>query len=235
MGQKVNPIGFRLGFNRAWDSRWYAKPNLYSQTIIEDMKIRRELLKMEEVASSDVSKIEISRNPQRITVSFHTAKPGSLIGKAGANIEKLTAKIATISKKKTVVKVVEVARPAADATLIASSIARQLANRGGYKRILKKAVSDALRDGALGIKIRVSGRLNGAEIARSDSIKDGRIPLHTLRSKIDYACAAADTSYGAIGVKVWIYNGESLDDASSKRSDAGKLVKKNKPQGVNNA
>ena len=234
MGQKVNPIGFRLGFNRGWDSKWYAKPGVYSQTILEDMKIKRELSKMEEVSSSDVSKIEISRNPQRITVFFHTAKPGSLIGKAGANVEKLTAKIASISKKKAVVKVVEVARPSTDATLIANSIARQLANRGGYKRILKKAVSDAMHDGALGIKIRVSGRLNGAEIARSDSIKEGRIPLHTLRSKIDYAFAAADTSYGAIGVKVWIYNGESTDEAS-RRSDAGKLVKNSRPQGVNNA
>ena len=226
MGQKVNPIGFRLGFNKSWDSRWYVKPAKYVDTLLEDLKIKEELRKMPEVASSDVSKIEIFRNPQRLRVLIHTSKPGSLIGKGGANIEKLNAKVASLTKTKAIVKVEEIHKPNLDANLLANSIARQLVNRGSYKRILKKSVADAVRDGAMGIKIRVSGRLNGVEIARSDSIKEGRVPLHTLRSKIDYGFAVANTSYGSIGVKVWLYLGESNDSQKKVRSDAGEVIRK---------
>ena len=228
MGQKVNPIGFRLGVNKTWNSKWYVKPAKYVDTFLEDLKIKSEVQKLPEVASSDVSKIEIYRNPQKVSVYFHSSKPGVLIGKSGANIEKLTSKISAICKMKTLVKVVEITKPNLDANLLANSIARQLVNRGSYKRILKKAVSDSMRDGAQGIKIRLSGRLNGVEIARSDSIKEGRVPLHTLRSKIDYGFAVANTSYGSIGVKVWIYLGENIDSQRKVRSDAGEVVKKKK-------
>ena len=208
MGQKVNPIGFRLGVNKGWQSNWYVKPSKYVDVLHEDLKIKDAVKKLPEVMASDVSSVEISRSPQRITVYFHTAKPGVLIGKNGANIDNLTKTITKIcSGKKVVVKVVEIQKPNLDAKLVSSSVAHQIAARGSYKRAIKKAVSDAMRDGAQGVKIRVSGRLNGAEIARSDSIKEGRVPLHTLRSNVDYSFATADTSYGSIGVKVWIYTG----------------------------
>lgn len=233
MGQKVNPTGFRLGVNKTWDSKWYVKPSKYVDILHEDLKIKQAVRVMPEVESADVSTIEISRNPQRVTVYFHTAKPGILIGKNGANIDKLTQKIAAISGKKSVVKVVEIAKPNLDARILSTSIARQIAARGSYKRILKKAVADCMRDGAKGIKIRVSGRLNGAEIARSDSIKEGRVPLHTLRSNIDYSFSTADTSYGSIGVKVWVYTG-SANAKNESRADAGDVVRRKKEEKVGN-
>ena len=235
MGQKVNPIGFRLGINKTWDSKWYVKKADYAKTLLEDIQIRKELMNMTEVESSDVSKIEIKRNPQRLSVFFYTAKPGVLIGKSGASIEKIQKKIEFLSHgKKVNVKVIEISKPTLDANLVANSIARQIEARGGYKRILKKAVSDAMKDGAQGIKIKVAGRLNGVEIARSDSIKEGRVPLHTLRSKIDYAVCTANTSYGSIGVKVWIYSGES-SSAQEVKSDAGEVVRKRKEGVSDNA
>lgn len=233
MGQKVNPIGFRLGVNKGWESKWYVKPSKYVDILHEDLKIKEIVKKMPEVESADVSTIEISRSPQRITVYFHTAKPGVLIGKSGANIDKLTQKITSICNKKAVVKVVEISKPNLDAKLVSSSVARQIANRGSYKRAIKKAVSDCMRDGAQGIKIRVSGRLNGAEIARSDSIKEGRVPLHTLRSNIDYGFATADTSYGSIGVKVWIYTGFN-NTKSDAHTDSGDVTRRKKEEKVGN-
>lgn len=227
MGQKVNPIGFRLGVNKSWDSTWYQKPSKYTDTLIEDFEIRRVAKGMSEVKDGEVSKIEIARNPQRIIVTFHTSRPGMLVGKGGVNIDKLTKKLTSLTGKKVVVKVVEIQKPLADAQHIADVIARSLVARGSYKRALKKAVQDARKEGVQGIKIRVSGRLNGAEIARSDSIKDGRVPLHTLRSNIDYGFTPAVTSYGVIGVKVWVYNGEILGaKAESAKDDAGSVVRK---------
>lgn len=235
MGQKVNPIGFRLGVNKSWDSTWYQKPRKYTQTLIEDFEIRKALQGMKEVEEGEVSKIEISRNPQRITVTFHTSRPGVLVGKSGANIDKLTKKLSSLTGKKVYVKVVEIQKPQTDAMHIASNIARGLVARSPYKRLLKKAVQDARRDGAEGIKIRVSGRLNGAEIARSDSIKEGRVPLHTLRSDIDYGYVPAVTSYGVIGVKVWIYNGDILGGKKAQKTDAGAVMKKRPHDGKKDA
>lgn len=227
MGQKVNPIGFRLGVNKSWDSTWYQKPSKYTETLIEDFEIRKAAKAMKEVQDGEVSKIEIARNPQRVIVTFHTSRPAVLVGKGGANIDKLTKRLSSLTGKKVHVKVVEIQHPQADAQHIADTIARSLVARGSYKRALKKAVQDARREGAEGIKIRVSGRLNGAEIARSDSIKEGRVPLHTLRSDIDYGFTPAVTSYGVIGVKVWVYNGEILGGKkSSTKNDAGAVMKK---------
>ena len=227
MGQKVNPIGFRLGVNKSWDSTWYQKPSKYTNTLIEDFEIRKAAKAMKEVEEGEVSKIEIARNPQRVIVTFHTSRPGMLVGKGGVNIDKLTKKLTSVTGKKVVVKVVEIQKPLADAQHIADVIARSLVARGSYKRALKKAVQDARKEGVQGIKIRVSGRLNGAEIARSDSIKEGRVPLHTLRSNIDYGFTPAVTSYGVIGVKVWVYNGEILGaKADSAKEDAGSVVRK---------
>lgn len=224
MGQKVNPIGFRLGVNKTWDSKWFVDSRKYADTLHEDILLRKELLAMPEVAGAEIADVEITRNPQRVTLYIHTSRPGVIIGTKGANVEKISEKLQKICGKKVQIKIKEIGKPAANAQLVAQSIARQLSARGSYKRALKKAVSDAMRDGAQGIKIRVSGRLNGAEIARSDSIKEGRVPLHTLRSDIDYGFCPANTEYGAIGVKVWIFNGEVLSRA--KKDDAGLLVKK---------
>ena len=234
MGQKVHPIGFRLGVNKSWDSTWYQKPSKYTETLNEDFEIRRVAKAMKEVQDGEVSKIEIARNPQRVIVTFHTSRPAVLVGKGGANIDKLTKKLSSLTGKKVHVKVVEIQRPLADAQHIADSIARSLVARGSYKRALKKAVQDARREGAEGIKIRVSGRLNGAEIARSDSIKEGRVPLHTLRSDIDYGFTPAVTSYGVIGIKVWVYNGDILGKkkAAAKAQETGSVVRKRNPNRV---
>lgn len=226
MGQKVNPIGFRLGVNKTWESKWYVNSHKYADTLHEDLAIRKALLSAPEVQGAEIAKVELTRNPQRVTVYVHTSRPGIIIGTKGANIEALSQRLMKLSGKKVQIKIVEVAKPAANAQLVAQNIARQLAARGSYKRILKKAVSDAMRDGAQGIKIKLSGRLNGAEIARTDGIKEGRIPLHTLRSNIDYGFTPAHTSYGAIGVKVWIYNGEIFNHATNNKNDAGLVVKR---------
>lgn len=232
MGQKVNPIGFRLGVNKSWDSTWYQKPSKYTETLIEDFEIRKAAKAMKEVQDGEVSKIEIARNPQRVIVTFHTSRPAVLVGKGGANIDKLTKRLSALTGKKVHIKVVEIQHPLADAQHIADNIARSLVARSPYKRALKKAVQDARREGAEGIKIRVSGRLNGAEIARSDSIKEGRVPLHTLRSDIDYGFTPAVTSYGVIGVKVWVYNGEILGGKKvAQKNETGSVVRKRPSNG----
>lgn len=224
MGQKVNPIGLRLGVNKTWKSKWFVDPKEYAATLHEDLKLRKELLKLPEVQGAEISDVEISRKPQRVTITISTSRPGVIIGQKGANIEKICADLQKYSEKKVQVKIKSVEHSEKDAQLIAQSIAKQLAGRVAYKRAMKAAISKATSAGVQGIKIRLSGRLGGAEIARSEWMKEGRIPLHTLRSDIDYGFATGNTSFGAIGVKVWVFNGEIYDKV--KQDDAGLLVKK---------
>lgn len=203
MGQKVNPIGFRILVNRKWDSVWFDDKN-YAENLIKDIKIRRYILS--NYAHSSISKVLIERAGNRAVVIIRTSKPGVLIGKKGADIEKIKAYIQKEFKEpEVVVKVVEVDKPDIDARLIGQNIARQLENRASYRRVVKKAIQNAMRFGIKGIKITVSGRLSGAEIARSESYREGSIPLHTLKSDIDYAMIEAKTIYGIIGIKVWVY------------------------------
>ena len=224
MGQKVNPIGLRIGVNKTWKSKWYVDPKEYAETLHEDLKLRKALLACPEVQGAEISDIEISRKPQRVTVLISTSRPGVIIGTKGANIEKIGAYLQKFSTKKVQVKIKSLERGEKDAQLIAQNVAKQLAARVAYKRAMKTAISKAMAAGAQGIKIRLSGRLGGAEIARSEWMKEGRVPLHTLRSDIDYGFVSANTSFGAIGVKVWVYNGEIYDKV--KKDDAGLLVKK---------
>src|SRR5687767_9502521 len=209
MGQKVNPIGLRLGVNRTWDSRWYAGKSEYGTLLHEDMKIRKELLRLLKQAA--VSKIVIERPHKKCRVTIHSARPGVVIGKKGADIEKLRRIVAALTKSDVVINIVEIRKPELDAQLVAESIAQQLERRVAFRRAMKRAVGNAMRLGALGIKVNVAGRLNGAEIARSEWYREGRVPLHTLRADIDYGFAEALTTYGIIGVKVWIYKGEVFD------------------------
>lgn len=223
MGQKVNPVGFRLGVNKTWKSKWFVDPKEYADTLHEDLKLRKALLKCPEVQGAEISDVEISRKPQRVTVTISTSRPGVIIGTKGANIEKLNAELQKYSDKKVQIKIKSVEHSEKDAQLIAQNIAKQLVGRVAYKRAMKNAISKAMAAGVQGIKIRLSGRLGGAEIARSEWMKDGRVPLHTLRSDIDYGFASANTSFGSIGVKVWVFNGEIFDRV--KKDDAGLLVK----------
>ena len=224
MGQKVNPIGLRLGVNKTWKSKWFVDPKEYADTLHEDLKLRKELVKLPEVQGAEISDIEISRKPQRVTITISTSRPGVIIGQKGANIEKIGESLQKFSEKKVQIKIRSIEHGEKDAQLIAQGIAKQLAARVAYKRAMKAAVSKAMSAGVQGIKIRLSGRLGGAEIARSEWMKEGRVPLHTLRSDIDYGFATGNTSFGAIGVKVWVFNGEIYDKV--KKDDAGLLVKK---------
>jgi len=208
MGQKVNPVGLRLGINRTWDSRWYAGKAEYGTLLHEDMKIRKVLL--EALKQAAVSKIVIERPHKKCRVTVHSARPGVVIGKKGADIEKLRKQVADLTKSDVVINIVEIRKPELDATLVAESIAQQLERRVAFRRAMKRAVQSALRLGAEGIKITCSGRLGGAEIARIEWYREGRVPLHTLRANIDYAEAEALTAYGIIGIKVWIFKGEIL-------------------------
>ncbi len=224
MGQKVNPIGLRLGINKTWKSKWYVDPKVYADTLHEDLQIRKALESCPETKGADISDVEIIRKPQRVTVVIKTSKPGIIIGSKGSNVEKLGMRLQTLANKKVQIKIKEVKRPEADAQLIALNVARQLKMRGSFRRSLKMAVSSAMKAGVQGVKIKVSGRLGGAEMARTEWHKDGRVPLHTLRSDIDYGFAEAHTTFGIIGVKVWVFNGEIYDKA--QKEDAGLLVKK---------
>lgn len=224
MGQKVNPIGLRLGVNKTWKSKWYVDPKDYAATLHEDLKLREVLMSCPEVQGAEISDVEIVRKPQRVSLTISTSRPGIIIGSKGANVEKLGARLQKLTDKKIQIKIKEIKKPEADAQLIALNIARQLANRVSHRRALKMAISKAMNAGAQGIKIKVSGRLGGKEIAGSEWLKEGRIPLHTLRSDIDYGFARSETAFGVIGVKVWVYNGEILD--KSKKDDAGLLVRK---------
>ena len=200
MGQKVNPIGLRLGVNKTWQSKWYVDPREYADTLHEDLVLRKALLACPEVAGAEISEVEITRKPQRITMIIATARPGVIIGAKGANVEKIAEKMQKLTDKKVQIKIREIKKAECDAQLIAQNIAKQLEGRGAYRRAMKNAISRALQGGVEGIKIKCSGRLGGAEIARTEQMKDGRVPLHTLRSDIDYGFATANTSFGSIGI-----------------------------------
>ena len=207
MGQKVNPNGMRIGVIKGWDSNWYADKD-YEKFLLEDIKIR-EFIK-EKLFLSGISKVEIERASNKISISIHTAKPGMVIGRQGSNIELLKGDLKKMTTGNIDINIVEVKQPDMDATLVAESIASQLERRIAFRRAMKQAIGRTMRMGALGIKVQCGGRLGGAEIARSESVREGSIPLHTLRANIDYGTAEAHTTYGRIGVKVWIYKGEVL-------------------------
>jgi len=207
MGQKVNAIGLRIGVNKTWDSRWYAGAD-YADKLHEDFKITAYLKKTLDAAG--VSKIVIERPTKKAHITIHTARPGVVIGKKGADIDKIKKDISKFTKDEVHVNIVPVAKPELDSTLIAESVAQQLEKRVAFRRAMKRAVQSCMRLGALGIRINVSGRLGGAEIARMEWYREGRVPLHTLRADVDYGVAEAKTTYGIIGVKVWVFKGEIL-------------------------
>jgi small subunit ribosomal protein S3 len=215
MGHKVNPIGMRLQVNRTWDSRWYADSKDYGNLLLEDLRMREFVAK--ECKQAGVSKVIIERPHRKCRVTIHTARPGVIIGKKGADIEGLRKKLAAMTDSELHLNIVEVRKPEVDAALVAESIAQQLERRVSFRRAMKRAVQNAMRMGALGIRVNVAGRLGGAEIARTEWYREGRVPLHTLRADIDYAHAEASTPYGIIGIKVWIFKGEILEHDPSAR------------------
>ena len=220
MGQKINPIGLRLGINRTWDSRWFANKGEYGKLLHEDIKIRKAL--MEELKQAAVSKIVIERPHKKCRVTIHSARPGIVIGKKGADIEKLRKMVAAMTDSEVHINIVEVRKPEIDAALVAASIAQQLERRIAFRRAMKRSVQSAMRLGAEGIKITCGGRLGGAEIARTEWYREGRVPLHTLRADVDYGSATANTAYGTCGVKVWVFKGEIMehDPMASERRQA---------------
>jgi len=205
MGQKVNPIGFRLGIVKGWDSNWYGGKT-FADKLVEDQKIRNYI--QVRIPKGGVSKVVIERTIKRITLTIHTARPGVVIGKGGAEVDKIKEELKVITGKDLQINIFEIKRPELDAALVGESIAQQLKARISYRRAMKQAIASSMRVGAEGIKIKVSGRLGGAEMARTEQYKEGRIPLHTLRADIDYALSEAHTIYGKIGIKVWIFKGE---------------------------
>ena len=207
MGQKVNPIGFRLGINRTWDSRWYAE-NGYAALLHEDLRIRDFL--RERLAQAGVSRIVIERPAKKARITIHTARPGVVIGKKGADIERLRTDIGKITGSDVHVNIVEIRKPEIEAQLVAENIAQQMERRVSIRRAMKRSVQSAMRLGALGIRINCGGRLGGAEIARAVWYREGRVPLHTMRAHVDYGSAAAKTTYGICGVKVWIFKGDVM-------------------------
>lgn len=226
MGQKVNPVGLRLGINRTWDSRWFASGAEYGKLLQEDLKIRTSLLKRLKDKQAAVSKIVIERPHKKCRVSIHTARPGVIIGKKGADIETLKRFVGKFTDSEVHLNIIEVRKPEVDANLVAQSIAQQLERRVSFRRAMKRSVQTALRMGAGGIRVNVAGRLGGADIARTEWYREGRVPLHTLRADIDYGTAQADTTYGVIGVKVWIYRGDILEHdpmAHEKRATSGQM------------
>jgi small subunit ribosomal protein S3 len=224
VGQKVNPFGLRLGINKTWKSKWFVDPKDYANTLHEDLRLRATIAKAPETQGADIADVEIIRHPQRITIIVHTGRPGVIIGAKGANIEKLGKALQKQVGKKIQIKIKEVSRPETNAQLIAESVSRQLRSRASFRRAIKMAVNNAMKAGVQGAKIIVGGRLAGAEMARRESYKEGRIPLHTFRADIDYGFAQAVTTFGTIGVKVWIYNGDLF--GTEKKEDAGLLLKK---------
>ncbi len=215
MGQKVHPYGFRLGFNKPWRSRWFAKQD-YPKLLQEDVELRATL--RERLKSAGVSSIEVDRPGNKLRVTIRTSRPGIIIGRKGLEIEKLKQDLARRTKREVFIDIQEVHKPELDAQLVSESIALQLEKRVAFRRAMRKAVDSALRFGCKGIKVRVSGRLNGAEIARSEWYLQGQLPLHTLRADIDYGFSEAHTTYGVIGVKAWLYKGEILDSGNRMRS-----------------
>jgi len=215
MGHKVNPIGMRLQVNRTWDSRWYADTKDYGDLLLEDVKMRDFI--RAECKQAGVSRIIIERPHKKCRVTIHTARPGVIIGKKGADIETLRKKLANMTSSELHLNIVEVRKPELDAQLVGESIAQQLERRVSFRRAMKRSVQNAMRMGALGIRVNVAGRLGGAEIARTEWYREGRVPLHTLRADIDYAHAEAETPYGIIGIKVWIFKGEIMEHDPSAR------------------
>ncbi len=218
MGQKVNPIGLRVGIIRDWESKWYAEKD-YADLLHEDLKIREYIEKRLKDAS--VSKIEIERAANRVNVTIHTAKPGMVIGKGGSEVEALRKALNQLTNKRVHINIFEIKQADLDAKLVAENIARQLENRISFRRAMKQAIQRTMRAGAKGIKTEVSGRLGGADIARSEHYSEGTVPLHTLRADIDYGTAEADTTYGKLGIKVWIYRGEVLPTKGTKKEEGG--------------
>ena len=221
MGQKVNPHGFRVGVIKNWDSRWFTKDKDFGDTLVEDYNLRKYLKST--LNSAGVPKVEIERDEKRVRIHIHCAKPGMVIGRKGEEIEKLKAQCKKLlnTDKDVYINIVEIKNPDVNATLVAESIAAQLEKRVSFRRAMKLSLGRAMRCGVKGIKTQVSGRLGGAEIARSESYREGTIPLQTIRADIDYGFAEAHTTYGRIGVKVWIYTGEVLHDARKPRKEGG--------------
>ncbi|GGA04582.1 30S ribosomal protein S3 [Paenibacillus marchantiophytorum] len=218
MGQKVNPVGFRIGIIRDWESKWFAEKD-FGTLLLEDVKIREYLKK--KLKDSAVSRFDIERAANRVNVTIHTAKPGMVIGKGGAEVEVIRNYIAAMSNKKVHINISEIKSPDLDAILVAEAVALQLERRVSFRRAMKQAMQRTMRSGAKGIKVATSGRLGGAEIARTEGYSEGTVPLHTLRADIDYGTAEAATTYGRIGVKVWIYRGEVLPPAKKKAQPEG--------------
>jgi small subunit ribosomal protein S3 len=219
MGQKVNPHGFRVGVIKDWDSRWFAKDNLFGDILVEDYNLRNYLKKT--LFTAGVPRIEIERDASRVRINIHCAKPGMVIGKGGTEIDKLRRKCEEMLGKPVSINIVEVRSPDIDAQLVAENIAAQIEKRVSFRRCMKQAIGRAMKLGAKGIKIGVAGRLGGAEIARKEHYHEGTIPLQTLRADIDYGFTEAKTTYGRIGVKVWIYKGEILSDVRKTRKEGG--------------
>ena len=222
MGQKTNPVGLRLGITRSWFSNWFAKER-FPDYLYEDLLIRNYLKKRLE--HGGISALEIERTAKRVTVGIHTSRPGIVIGKKGEEVERLKGELQHLTQKEIQINIKEVKKPEMDSQLVADNIARQVEKRVSYKKATKKAISTAMRMGAEGIKIQIAGRLNGAEIARTETYKEGRIPLHTLRADIDYSTSTAHTTYGCVGVKVWICKGEVINRAEKQPVKAGEGVR----------
>ena len=231
MGQKVNPIGMRLQVNRTWDSRWYADTKDYGDLLLEDLRMREFIKK--DCAQAGVARVIIERPHKKCRVTIHTARPGVIIGKKGADIEVLRKKLAAMTTSELHLNIVEVRKPELDAHLVGESIAQQLERRVSFRRAMKRAVQNAMRMGALGIRVNVAGRLGGAEIARTEWYREGRVPLHTLRADIDYSNVEAMTPYGIIGIKVWIFKGEIMEhDPQARDRKAQELQDGPAPRGA---
>jgi small subunit ribosomal protein S3 len=230
MGQKVNPIGMRLQVNRTWDSRWYAESKDYGNLLLEDLRMREFIKK--ECGQAGIAQVVIERPHKKCRVTVHTARPGVIIGKKGADIETLRKKLTAITDSELHLNILEVRKPELDAQLVGESIAQQLERRISFRRAMKRAVQNAMRMGSLGIRVNVAGRLGGAEIARTEWYREGRVPLHTLRADIDYANVEAMTAYGIIGIKVWIFKGEIMEhDPQARDRKAQELQDGPAPRG----
>jgi small subunit ribosomal protein S3 len=214
----------RLGINKTWRSKWFVDPREYASTLHEDLRLRKVLETMPETKGADIAEVEVIRHPQRITLVIHTSRPGVIIGTKGSNIEKIGSRLQGEAGKKIQIKIKEIKRPEMHAQVVALNIARQLKSRGSFRRTLKMAVNNAMKAGVQGVKVHIAGRLGGAEMSRSEQQKAGRVPLHTLRANIDYGFAEAHTTFGTIGVKVWMFHGEVLN--REIKQDAGAVVRK---------
>ncbi len=223
MGQKVNPIAMRLQINRTWDSRWYANKREYGDLLLEDFKIRAFIKK--ECSQAGISRVIIERPYKKCRITVHSARPGVIVGRKGAEVEALKTALRKLTDSELFFNIVEVKRPEIDAQLAADSVAQQIENRVSFRRAMKRSVQSAMRMGALGVRVNVAGRLGGAEIARTEWYREGRVPLHTLRADVDYAQATASTPYGVIGVKVWIFKGEIMEHDPSARDRRDQVLR----------